>query len=334
MGSEQVDYEVGQDTAHGTPPAAPTQKLPIKSDSLLYGLVLVENMSKIGRKTTGELIPTGAKPNGGIETLVTPDDAGFYFANCMGAEIAVEDVPSSVGGKRHTFVPVATGPGLRMPSFSLIRNSLFEIQRYLSLQVVSWNISLPPNDLLNLSLTTRGYDEVNNTKIDEYPAFLYSGALPVPAISPYKHCKAILKIDDVVFAKIDSFTLTCDNKLTDNGPGLDGDCRPRDNTVNDRLVSVDFTAELDAAAATMRETKYKVGSVVSIELTIVGPEYETGYNYKLIFDIPAAIFNTYDAVTPETGTMIITARAQAHETPGNEGMYIYHEDLLPTKYLP
>jgi hypothetical protein len=328
--------QFGLDTAHATPPATPAFNLPFISETLTAGITFAQNDAKVGRKAEGKQIKTGIKPNGGIDTRLTPEEAGYILGVCLGLENAVTDVGGSVGGKLHEFVPVAWGPGIRMPSFSLIKNNgAFEIQRIISNQIATWGLTLNPQELATFNMTMMGYDEVSNSDTSEFPTFLFDPAILDPVIEPYKTCKALLQIDTVDFGEIDTFSITCDNRLTDRGQGLNGDCRPRDNEVGSRLVTVNFTARLDAASAAMRENKYKAGVQVAMNLKIVSPvEYETGFNYRMEFDIPAAVFTTYDAQVPADGQIVVTATAQAHETPGNEVLYAYHEDMQATKYIP
>jgi len=314
-------------------PVPMTNGIAMVTERFTYDNKFVEDNAKVGKKGAGKMIKTGGAALGSISILLTPDEAGLMLAWALGYENPVTDVVSSIGGKHHEFVGVPYG-NTRLPSMTFICYRVSEIQRYISNQVVDWTLNVTPNGLITMDITTRGYTELENTT-PEYPTVIYDSLLLPSTLDYYKTCKGVLQIDLGDFGKIDSFTITGNNNLTDRGQGLAGDCGPRENMAGSRVYTVNFAAEFDATAATMREAKYKKGDSIALALELqTGEEYEAGYLYKMGFDLPQLILTQFDANVPDSGEITVTGVGQSYEATGSEALYAWVEDLRATTYLP
>ena len=328
----QASLDIGYNT-----PVPPTSVLPFITEGLVSGAVYAADPANVGSKTSGKPLYQGSKPNGPINLLLTPEEFGLIMGWCMGTELAVADVVGSVGGKKHTFIPGLFGAGTRPPSISVIKSMAGQgYQRFIGLQVVSWTLTLNPNDNVTLDVTTRGVFESDEADAGTlYPTFVFNIALIPTALEPYKMCGATLKIDGLTFQNIDTLTINYDNSLTDYGNGPDGTCNVRDNQYGERIPTANFTAQLDTASYALRRDKFQKQAQVSVELILdSGQEYETDYNYIANFLMPGARFTVCDTIVPDTGQITMTATLQAWALAGQEALTVTHDDLQATKYIP
>jgi len=264
---------VGLESSFGQP-AASGKFMDIASEDLrtVHDWILPETA---GRREKRVAIPGQLHVEGGIDVYVAPEGGIGEILKALLGSVSTETPSGATNARLHTFLPADSIPSLTID----VCMDDVATRRFLGCVLGSVEFSIAPGEVLAASLDITGKKEESGTA--QNPTFT--------ELPPFAEHQAVVTLGGSS-VKPRALSLTISNEL--EPLEVIGDRYYAGIPVKGLTVegSMDLIFE-----NTNQLDKFLNGTETSMAVEFIGGEIESGFNYKLKFELPRVIYKTHEA---------------------------------------
>jgi hypothetical protein len=219
--------------------------------------------------------PGGWKVTGDIEFPCNPQTIGDALLMIFGQ---VSSQSQGTGAYKHTFTPIDVDSAPPVYTLEIASGSVY--RQILNVAATSLEIEFPPNEIVSTTLSILGTKEQAGSS--RTPAF--------PSVRDFTGADAAVKINNNT-RKLRALSLTINANLSDDHYVLGSRYLPR-HILGEFEVTGSMDIEFEEESYL---DEFLAESEASFEITLTGPQIESGVNYQLKLTMPKVIYETWEA---------------------------------------
>ncbi len=267
---------------YGVKPATMTHRVKVASESLQAKFNKKDEGLLTGGIATGKVATMSRKVEGGLSTLLRPDDSSLFFYLLLGKETtsapSASPPPESL---KHTYEPIGNALDDSLPSCTIGIDRTIVQDNYTGCKINTCSFSAQQEDYIKVDLAFIGSRELEEE-------IKNAGSLKPSAQSAFKFLGGEFKINGEHVADVTNMKFDYNNNLdsntmtTDSGEFfLEPECGARD-------IKIDVEVLYSVASAQLKKDYYDTDDDFAVSLHFESSEKsKENKPFKIDIEIPA-----------------------------------------------